>query len=114
MNNLWNTERRLWQEGVSAYEEIMAPECVMVFGPVGIMRRPEIIQSMSDAARWSEVEISDTTQTTPAENVSVVAYRVLARRPDAETYEAFCMSTYIKFDGSWRLAQHQQSVVQRA
>lgn len=114
MDDLWKNERRLWQEGVGAYEELMGPECVMAFAPMGIMDRSQIIDSMSGAPRWSDVEMTDTTQTRPAADVSILAYRALATRPGNEPYEAVCTSTYISIDGRWKLAQHQQSAVPRA
>jgi hypothetical protein len=114
MDDLWNNERRLWQEGVGAYEELMAPECVMAFGPTGIMDRSQIIDSMSDTPRWSGVDMTDTTQTRPADDVSIIAYYALATRPGNEPYEAICTSTYVAIEGLWKLAQHQQSAVLRA
>jgi len=114
MDDLWHNEHRLWQEGVGAYEELMGPGCVMAFGPLGVLARPGIIDSMCDAARWSSVDMTDTTQTWPAGNVSIIAYRALATKPGSEPYEAVCTSTYVAVDGRWKLAQHQQSVVQRA
>lgn len=113
MDDLRNTERRLWEEGVGAYEELMAPECVMAFGPIGIMDRTEIVDSMRNAPRWSGVDMIDITQTRPADNVLIIAYRALATKSGADPYEAVCTSTYVTIDGRWKLAQHQQSVVQR-
>ncbi|HTN63453.1 MAG TPA: DUF4440 domain-containing protein [Devosia sp.] len=114
MDDVWDNERRLWQEGADAYDELMAPECVMAFGPLGIMERPEIVGSMRDAPRWSDVNMTDTTQTRPADNISIIAYRALAMRSGVEPYEAVCTSTYVTLDGHWKLVQHQQSVVLRA
>jgi hypothetical protein len=114
MDDLWQNERRLWQAGVAAYEELMGPECMMAFAPMGIMARSEIIDCMHDAPRWSSIDMTDVTQTGPAGNVSIIGYRVLATRPGNEPYEAVCTSTYVAVDGRWKLAQHQQSVVQQA
>ncbi len=114
MDDLWQNERRLWQEGVGAYEELMGPECVMAFASMGIMARSEIIDSIRGAPRWSSIDMTDTTPTGPAGNVSIIGYRALATRPGNEPYEAACTSTYVAVDGRWKLAQHQQSAVQRA
>ncbi len=114
MEDLWKLERRLWKEGLGAYEELMAPDCLMAFGPTGIMGRAEIVDSMRDAPRWSDIDMTDTTQTKPADNVSVIAYRALAKRSGADPYEAVCTSTYIAIDGHWHIAQHQQSLASTA
>src|SRR5690606_2010600 len=39
MADLWSVERRLWTEGVGAYERLLATACTMVFCPTGIMHR---------------------------------------------------------------------------
>ena len=86
----------------------------MAFGPMGVMNRTEIVDSMRDAPRWSGVDMVDMTQTKPADNVSIIAYRALATRSGTEPYEAVCTSTYVTIDGRWKLSQHQQSLVPRA
>lgn len=109
MADLWNSERRLWLEGVSAYEELMTAECVMAFGPMGVMDRDAILGALRDAPRWAEVDMTEKTQAVQAENVVVIAYRARANRPGAEPYEAICTSTYVRVDGHWLIAQHQQT-----
>lgn len=91
--------------------EIMGPECLMAFGPMGIMDQSTILDSMRDAPRWSSVDMTDRTQTRPADNVSIIAYRATATTLGSEPYEAVCTSIYIVLDGLWKLTQHQQSVV---
>ena len=57
MTDLWNKERRLWVEGVDAYSELMAIDCTMVFGPMGILRRQAILDSLRDPPRWRDVSL---------------------------------------------------------
>lgn len=113
MSDLWGSERRLWLEGVSAYEELMASECVMAFGPMGIMSNDQIIESLRQAPRWSEVEMSERTTTSPAENIAIIAYTARATRDGADPYEAICTSSYVCSDGYWWLTHHQQTPVQQ-
>src|SRR5690606_29145674 len=63
MADLWSLERRLWTEGVDAYERLLATACTMVFCPTGIMHRDAIIESMKLAPRWSDVGFSSETET---------------------------------------------------
>lgn len=111
MSDLWGSERRLWVEGVSTFEELMAPECVMAFGPMGIIQNDQIIDSLRHAPRWSDVEMTDRTRTNPSNDLSIIAYRARATRDGAEPYEAICTSSYVCVDGYWWLTHHQQTEV---
>ena len=112
MTDLWKIEKRLWLEGVGAYEELMGAECVMVFGPMGIMDRDGILNSLRNAPRWSSVEFSEQSDTIRP-GVAIVAYRAVGEREGAKPYTALCTSTYIQQGSEWRLAQHQQTPIER-
>ena len=111
MTDLWNMERRLWMDGVDAYSELMATDCTMVFGPMGILWRQAILDSLRDAPRWGDVSFYDQVRTNHGRDVVVLAYRVVASRDGANAYTALCSSTYILESGSWKVVQHQQTPV---
>ena len=111
MHDLWTLERRLWTEGVVAYQELMATHCTMVFGPMGIMKRTDVIDSLRRAPRWSSVIMSDKTENIHGEAVAVLAYHARAEQEGGTLYKAFCTSTYVQEDGHWRIAQHQQTPI---
>jgi len=111
MHDLWTTEKRLWTDGIAAYQEVMAKDRTMVFGPMGIMRRTDIIQSLGDAPRWSNVIMSNETESIHGQAVGLLAYHASAEQKDGTRYEAFCTSTYVQEDGHWRIAQHQQTPI---
>jgi hypothetical protein len=75
------------------------------------MRNEQIVESLREAIRWSGVEMMDRSICTPAENVTIIAYRAHARRDDAEPYAAICTSSYVCVDGYWWLTHHQQTPV---
>lgn len=108
MTEFWEMERRLWLEGVLAYEDLMAVQCIMVFAPMGIMQRDSILKSLRNAPRWSSVNFAEQAEIL-SEHVAMLAYRAEASREDAEPYYALCTSTYIREGGEWHLAQHQQT-----
>jgi len=110
MTDLWDTERSLWLEGVDAYDRHLATVAIMVFGPMGIMDRKAILTSLKDATRWSDVELSQRTTTSPSPDVTVLAYGAEAKIAD-ETYSALCSSTYVRIGEDWWLVQHQQTPV---
>lgn len=105
----WDLELRLWLEGAAAFEESMAHESVMAFAPTGIMLNDEIVAGLRSAPRWSDVTLLDRVQTRPTGTVTVLGYRVDAKRDGTEPYQALCTSTYVLIDGYWWIVQHQQT-----
>ncbi|RXZ66074.1 nuclear transport factor 2 family protein [Pelagerythrobacter rhizovicinus] len=109
-DNLWQAERRLWMEGAAAYDELVAPDCVMVFPGIGTMDRAGAIAGIENAPRWQELDISETRLVRFGKDVAVLAYRAEARRGDDPAYTCHCSSTYRGADAGWHLIQHQQTV----
>lgn len=108
MDDLWALERRLWLEGADAYSDLMSDACVMIFGPMGIMQRAAILESLQQAPRWTAVSfheeiIASNTKT------AVLAYRTIASRDGAKEYSALCCSTYVLDGGGWKILAHQQT-----
>ncbi|MBJ3784169.1 DUF4440 domain-containing protein [Devosia sediminis] len=110
MHEVWNIERSLWLDGVDAYRARLADQCVMAFGPMGILDREQVLQTIEQAPRWASVEISETRLTTPGDTIAIViAYKAEAMRDGGKPYRALCSSTYLVLDGELKLAQHQQT-----
>lgn len=105
----WDIELRLWLEGVGAFEESIAQESIMAFGPTGILVNGEIIESLRSAPRWSSAEMTEKFQSRPTNGVSVLGYHVRAQRDGSQPYEALCTSTYVLVEGYWWIIQHQQT-----
>jgi hypothetical protein len=110
MHDVWDLERSLWLDGVDAYRSRLADGCLMAFGPMGVMSKAAIIESIEQAPRWTAVDMGDTTLTTPGDTIAVViGYTATATREQSEPYRALCTSTYLILDGELKLAQHQQT-----
>jgi hypothetical protein len=109
MDDLWTIEHRLWLDGAEAYGELLAPRCVMAFGPMGILEDRAIVESLRGVPRWTTVEMAGQVLAQPTPDIAVLAYRAQARRDGAEPYAALCTSTYLRIGGRWRIAQHQQT-----
>ena len=107
---LWNLEHRLWLEGTSVYEAHMHPACVMAFPGMGILQASEVLRGLEGAPRWEGVEITERVTGEGRDGVVVLGYRAVGRRAGAEPYAAFCTSTYVVDDGTWKLLQHQQTL----
>lgn len=75
------------------------------------MQNEQIVESLRDAPRWSDVEMTDRARTSPSDYVAIIAYRARGTRDGAEPYEAICTSSYVCIDGYWWLTHHQQTEV---
>lgn len=111
-DTLWAIEEKFWTGGEHIHRIILDPDCVMAFPvPAGILAGPGIAESLAGAPRWTRVDMSERYLARPSADVAVLAYRARGVRKGAESYEAFCTSTYLSSAGAWRLIQHQQTPV---
>jgi hypothetical protein len=111
VHELIDLEREAWKalstsgaEAAAFYERTLADEVLMLLpGGMVIDDRQQVISSMQGEP-WSSYELDD------ERVLAVVAYRGRARRGDTD-YAALFNSTYVRVDGSWRLAVHQQTPI---
>ncbi len=111
MDEVWSIERRLWLEGGEAYESNMAPDCLMAFAGIGVLRGPAIVESLREAPRWRTVTMSEQVEARPNDGTMVIAYVAEASRGEGKPYRALCTSTYLLAGGRWTIAQHQQTPI---
>jgi hypothetical protein len=108
---LFELEKRLWNADGDVYRETLAGCAVMVFPePTGVLERSEVIESVAGGERWRRVEFGDERVLEVDDGVVQLVYEALAERSeDGSTYEALVTSTYVREDGDWTLASHQQT-----
>lgn len=111
-------ETEAWQsltragEATRYYDRTLADDVLMLLpGGMVIDDRATVVSSM-DAPPWSSFEIEDVRALPLGDTAAVLAYRVHARRPGQEDYDALLNSTYVRgAGGQWHLALHQQTPV---
>ena len=110
----WRIEERLWLEGVSVYEQLLDPQCLMAFAaPVGIMHGAAAIsRSLQGAPRWTRIVMSQRNVGRPDAETVVLGYQAAAERESSGEYRAYCTSTYRRRGQEHRLIQHQQTPIQ--
>lgn len=106
----WQTEQRLWLEGISAYVEILDPSCLMVFPGMGVLDASAVIEGLKGAPRWTDVKLSDRVVRRAGDAVVVLGYTAEGWRENEQPYRCFCTSTYRAEGESWKLVQHQQTL----
>ncbi len=111
---LTDLERRGWTalstEGAAGpfYDEVLVAEPLMLLpGGLQLDDRAMIVDSMGGAP-WDAYELEDLRVVPLGDDAGVVAYGATATRGDTEVSSLFA-STYVRVDGAWRLAVHQQT-----
>jgi hypothetical protein len=112
-NELVQVERRGWEALCSAdaeayYRQHMTAEALMAF-PFGVMNRQEALNAMAGADPWSRYEMLSPRVIPLGPDSGVVVYSVTAQREGQAPFSAVISSTFVRRDGEWKLAFHQQS-----
>jgi hypothetical protein len=98
------------EAATSFYDEVLTEEPVFVLpGGLVLDDREAIIRSMGGAP-WDHHALRGERLVPLGAAAVAVVYRAEAER-GGEGYEALVTSTYVREDGPWRLAVHQQTPV---
>jgi hypothetical protein len=90
------------------YDDVLDDQPVMLLpGGMRLDVRESIVESMSGQP-WSSYALEDVRALLPTPDVGVVTYGVVAER-DGRRYSALMSSTYVRREGGWKLAFHQQT-----
>lgn len=108
IDQIWELERRFWLEGVSVYDAHLHRDACMIFPGMGILDRAAVLDSLSDAPRWTHIDMCGR-QVVDAGEVIFIAYVAIARRGDSQPYRGFCGSTYIRKGSEPIMIAHQQT-----
>jgi hypothetical protein len=70
---------------------------------------PAVAGTVTDGPRWRDLEMEAEGILQPISDVALLTYRASAVRGGEERYRALVSSAYVKRDGAWKLAFHQQT-----
>ncbi len=80
----------------------------MVF-PFGVLERDAAIEAMEAAPRWADYDISDARAIALTAASAILSYWARAQRIGQEPYAARMSTVFVKHDGTWKTAFHQQT-----
>jgi hypothetical protein len=111
---LMDIERKLWSNDAVFYKDNLIEESLLVFPEIGVITRDVAVDAIlaenAEGRRWAEVQFDEVHSLQLAENVTLLTCRVAARWEHEESKSlALASSVYIKRDGVWKLAFHQQT-----
>ena len=111
---LLDVEMQLWRNDAELYRDNLTAEALLVFPETGVITRDvavgAILVENAEGRRWAEVNFEEVRSARLTEDVALLIYRVTARWEHEESeYPALASSIYVKREGAWKLAFHQQS-----
>jgi hypothetical protein len=107
-------EEQFWKGDADLYQQRLTTEALMVFpDPIGVLGKEETVASISQAPRWRDVEFTEVKPVMLATDAALLVYRATARRPNDALYVTRASSVYVRQDGAWKLAFHQQTPATR-
>jgi hypothetical protein len=90
------------------YAALLTDDAVMLLPQVGLLSHDKALDGM-DGQPWSWFQIRNPQTVGLGDDAAMLHYRVQARRDFQPEYQALIASTYVRVDGAWRLAVHQQT-----
>jgi hypothetical protein len=117
METLLELERDGWRalsHGTAAafYDVYLTEDALMVLPGIGAIGRAAIIQSMASAPPWASFAIEEPRVAILDATNAVLVYRARAQRADQPEYRAFMSTAYTYRAEGWRIAFHQQTVIE--
>jgi Domain of unknown function (DUF4440) len=107
-------EEQFWRGDADFYRQRLTAEALMVLpDPVGVLGKEETVTSISQAPRWRDVEFTEVNAVMLATDAALLVYHATARRAEDATYVTRASSVYVRQDGAWNLAFHQQTPATR-
>ena len=109
--DLMAIERQFWTGGPEAYEKHTDQRCLVVFKEMaGMMDRTDIAKT-AEPGRWKDVSMQPKGLAKLSDTSVVHSYECTAKRKSDQEYHAFVSSGYVKHRDGWKMAFHQQTML---
>ena len=111
---LLKIERLLWKNDPGLYRESYTEDALITFAETGVIdvgfAVEAIRQEKATGRRWAEVAFDDVRTLRVTDDVTLLLYKATARwAHEATPIRALCTTVYVRRDGQWKAAHHQQS-----
>jgi hypothetical protein len=112
--HLLDVEKRLWRNDAGLYHDNLTDEALLVFPETGVITRDVAVDAIlaenAEGRKWAEADFEGVRCVRLTEDVALLTYRVTARwEHEARESPALASSVYLRSEGVWKLAFHQQS-----
>lgn len=112
--DLLTREAAFWNGDAAFYRDNLADSCLVALVEMaGVFSKEQVASTVTSGRRWRDVAIKAKGFLEPTPGVAILSYEAEAVRANGETYAALVSSCYVRLDGSWKLAFHQQTPLDR-
>jgi hypothetical protein len=113
---LLKVECGLWKNDAELYHRSLTEHALLVFPESGVIGRDQAVAAIreeeAEDRRWADVAFSDVRATSITSEVAALTYFVDARwNYEERGNRSIGTSLYVREDGAWKLALHQQGAV---
>ena len=106
----WDALSESGEAATKHYDEVLSDDVLVIMpGGMVIDDRQQVVDSMGGAA-WNRYELHDERVLELDPDTAIVGVPGHRDR-EGQDYEALFTSTYVRKDGDWKLALHQQTPV---
>jgi len=106
-DDLLASERELGAGPGDVYRERLLEDAVVIV-PGQVLDREACAAAIDDSPGWDDMELTEPRLVEPADGVATISYRFAGTRGDFR-YEALMSSVYVRRNGAWKVALHQQT-----
>jgi hypothetical protein len=106
-------ERGLWTNDPKLYHDSLLEDVMLVFPETGVISREVAVDAIrkenAEDRKWADVRFEDVKARELGSDVAALTYKVTARWNYEKTGSAsIASSIYVRRNGAWKLALHQQ------
>lgn len=112
-DDLMRVEHGLWTNDADLYRDSLIEEVMLVFPETGVISRDAAVEAIrqenAENRKWADVTFEAVKARHIAADVAALTYKVTARwNYEKSGSTSIASSIYVRRDGGWKLALHQQ------
>ena len=107
--DLLSLEKKFWQGDEDFYRKNLDDQCLVVFTEMAGVMKNEEIAKMAKGQQWRELRLEDKGLVELTDGAVLLSYEIDARHKDGKPHKAVASSGYVKRNGTWKMAFHQQT-----
>lgn len=107
--DLLQLEKGFWTEDDQYYRAHVDDACLLAFSEMAGVHSNQDIADMRGPSNWKNVDLREKGSVELSDEAVLITYEVSAQRKSGQPYRAVVTSGYVKREGAWKMAFHQQT-----